>query len=156
MARIEDSRSRVLSYLDREVGASLEDVPDGGGRAGGPRPVRAAAVVRALVPTAVAAALLSQEFPTASLDTDGTLSTVMIYGLSYSEALSRIRDWMNRTHVGPVLVTDGESAEDLLGGRRKTRPRNRPGRIRTPGGVGRQVVTSGSAESEVTIGFGSV
>ena len=41
----------------------------------------------------------------------------MIYGLSYSEALARIRDWMNRTHVGPVLVTDGESAEDLLGGR---------------------------------------
>ena len=88
------------------------------------------------MPTAVAAALLSQEFPAASLDRDGTLFTVMIYGLSYSEAVARIRDWMSRTHVGPVLVTDGESAEDLLGGGRRTRPRNRPGRIRTSGGVG--------------------
>ena len=127
MAQVEDSRSRVLSYRDREIGALAP-----------PRQRstdRAAAVVRALVPTAVAAALLSQEFPAASLDQDGTLFTVMIYGLSYSEAVARIRDWMSRTHVGPVLVTDGESAEDLLGGGRRTRPRNRPGRIRTPGAV---------------------
>ena len=40
------------------------------------------------MPTAVAAALLSQEFPSATLDEDGTLFTVMIYGLSYSEALT--------------------------------------------------------------------
>ena len=97
------------------------------------------------MPTAVAAALLSQEFPAASLDRDGTLFTVMIYGLSYSEAVARIRDWMSRTHVGPVLVTDGESAEDLLGGGRRTRPRNRPGRIRTSGGVGAGEVTFDSA-----------
>ena len=71
-------------------------------------------VVRALVPTAIAAALLSQEFPSASLDTDGTLFIVVIYGLGYSEAVSRIREWMSRAHVGPVLVTDGETAEDLL------------------------------------------
>ena len=71
-------------------------------------------VVKALVPTAIAAALLSQEFPSASLDTDGTLFTVVIYGLGYSEAVSRIREWMRKAHVGRVLVTDGETAEDLL------------------------------------------
>jgi hypothetical protein len=71
-------------------------------------------VVKALVPTAIAAALLSQEFPLVSLDTDGTLFTVVIYGLSYSDAVSRIREWMTRSQFGPVLVTDGETAEDLL------------------------------------------
>jgi hypothetical protein len=85
-------------------------------------------VVRALVPTAIAAALLSQEFPSASLDTDGTLSIVVIYGLGYSEAVSRIREWMTRAHVGPVLVTDGETAEDLLEDSSRT-PRHRSPRI---------------------------
>jgi hypothetical protein len=71
-------------------------------------------VVKALVPTAVAAILLSQEFPLADLDTDGTLFTVVIYGASYSDAVTRIRAWMNKWHIGPVLVTDDESSEDLL------------------------------------------
>jgi len=71
-------------------------------------------VVKALVPTAIAAALLSQEFPLVSLDTDGTLFTVVIYGFSYTDVVSRIREWMTRSQVGPVLVTDGETAEDLL------------------------------------------
>jgi len=42
-----------------------------------------------IVPTAIAAALLSQEFPLANLDTDGTLFTVVIYGVSYSDAIAR-------------------------------------------------------------------
>lgn len=74
----------------------------------------ATSVVKALVPTAIAAVLLSQEFPTANLDTDGTLFTVVIYGASYSDAVARIRAWMTRSHIGPVLVTDGVTAEDLL------------------------------------------
>lgn len=73
-----------------------------------------AASVKALLPTALAATLLLNEFPSASLDTDGTLFTVVIYGFSYSDAVSRIREWMARTQVGPVLVTDGDTAEDLL------------------------------------------
>ena len=65
-----------------------------------------AGVIRALVPTAIAAVLLSQEFPLANLDTDGTLFTVVIYGVSYSDAIARISGWMSRSHIGPVLVTD--------------------------------------------------
>ena len=63
-----------------------------------------AGVIRALVPTAIAAVLLSQEFPLANLDTDGTLFTVVIYGVSYSDAIARISGWMSRSHIGPVLV----------------------------------------------------
>ena len=74
----------------------------------------AVAVVKALVPTAIAAALLSKEFPGASLDTDGTLFTVVIYGIGYPEAGLRIREWMTLTQGGPVLLTDGKNAEDLL------------------------------------------
>lgn len=70
--------------------------------------------VRALVPTAIAARLLAEEFPSASLISDGTLSTVVIYGIGYTDAASRIREWMAREQVGPVLVTDGETAEELL------------------------------------------
>jgi len=71
-------------------------------------------VVRALVPTAIAAVLLSQEFPLANLDTDGTLFTVVIYGVSYADAVARISGWMSRSHIGPVLVTDDETSERLL------------------------------------------
>ncbi len=70
--------------------------------------------VKALVPTAVAAMMLSQEFALASLDTDGTLFTVVIYGVSYSDAVARISRWMSRSHIGPVLVTDDETSERLL------------------------------------------
>ena len=58
-------------------------------------------VIKALVPTAIAAALLSQEFTSAALDTDGTLFTVIIYGVSYSDAVARISGWMSRSHIGP-------------------------------------------------------
>jgi hypothetical protein len=70
--------------------------------------------VKALVPTAAAAGLLSQEFPLADLVVDGTLFTVVIHAASYSDAILRIRAWMRRTHLGPVLVTDDNTAEDLL------------------------------------------
>jgi hypothetical protein len=70
--------------------------------------------VKALVPTAVAAASLSQEFSFASLETDGTLFMVVILGVGYSDAVSRIREWMTRSQISPVLVTDGETAEELL------------------------------------------
>jgi hypothetical protein len=70
--------------------------------------------VKALVPTAAAASLLSQEFPAADLVIDGTLFTVIIYAAVYSDAVARIRAWMSRTHLGPVLVTDGKTAEELL------------------------------------------
>ncbi len=70
--------------------------------------------MKALLPTAVATTLLSKEFPSATLSIDGSLFTVVIYGHSYSDAVFRIRDWMSRTHVGPVLVTDGDTGEDLL------------------------------------------
>ena len=70
--------------------------------------------VKALVPTAVAAILLSQEFPLANLDTDGTLFTVVIYGVGYSDAVTRIRAWMSTWRIGPVLVTDEQTAEELL------------------------------------------
>jgi len=70
--------------------------------------------VKALLPTAVAAALLSQEFPSATLEADGTLFTVLIFGVGYSDAVSRIREWMTRSQIGPVLVTDGETVEELL------------------------------------------
>ena len=63
-------------------------------------------VVKALVPTAAAASLLSQEFPLSDLVIDGTLCTVLIYAATYSDAVVRIRAWMSRTHLGPVLVTD--------------------------------------------------
>jgi hypothetical protein len=62
--------------------------------------------VKALVPTAVAAALLSQEFPSATLETDGTLFIVVIFGVGYLDAVSRIREWMTRSQIGPVLITD--------------------------------------------------
>ena len=70
--------------------------------------------VKALVPTAVAAALLAQEFPSATLEADGTLFTVLIFGVGYSDAVLRIREWMTRSQIGPVLVTDGETVEELL------------------------------------------
>jgi len=70
--------------------------------------------IKALVPTAIAAALLSQEFTSAALDTDGTLFTVIIYGVSYSDAVARISGWMSRSHIGPVLVTDDATSERLL------------------------------------------
>ena len=128
MAQVEDSRSRVLSYLDREIGASLEDYLTAAA-ARRATADRAAAVVRALVPTAVAAALLSQEFPAASLD-QGRHALhrddlrVELFGSGRPDTRLDEPD-----AVGPVLVTDGESAEDLLGGGRRTRPRNRPGHI---------------------------
>ncbi len=81
-------------------------------------------VVKALVPTAVAAILLSQEFPFANLDTDGTLFTVVIYGASYSDAVTRIRAWMNTSLIGPVLVTDDETAEELLSDFSPRKPRS--------------------------------
>jgi hypothetical protein len=71
-------------------------------------------VVRALVPTAAAAALLSQEFAHADLDMDGTLFTVVIYGAAYAEVVARIRAWMSRSRVGPILVTDDATTEELL------------------------------------------
>jgi hypothetical protein len=70
--------------------------------------------VKVLLPTAVAGVLLSQEFPLADLETDGTLITVVIYGVSYSEAVTRIKAWMNRSRIGPVLVTDEQTNEVLL------------------------------------------
>ena len=80
-------------------------------------------VVKALVPTAIAAVLLSQEFPAANLDTDGTLFTVVIYGVSYSDAIARISGWMSRSQIGPILVTDGETSESLLSVPAPRRPR---------------------------------
>jgi len=71
-------------------------------------------VVKALVPTAIAAALLSQEFPLANLDTDGTLFTVVIYGVSYSDAIARISGWMSRSHIGPFFLNDTATSEKLL------------------------------------------
>src|SRR5690348_670673 len=71
-------------------------------------------VVKALVPTAAAASLLSREFPVSDLVSDGSLFTVVIYAATYSDAVVRIRAWMSRTHLGPVLVTDDKTAEDLL------------------------------------------
>ena len=81
-------------------------------------------VVKALVPTAIAAVMLSQEFPAADLDTDGTLFTVIIYGVSYSDAIARISGWMSRSHIGPVLVTDDETSERLLSVPAARRPRS--------------------------------
>jgi hypothetical protein len=71
-------------------------------------------VVRALVPTAAAARSLSREFPHADLDTDGTLVTVHIYGITYSDVIGRIKEWMNRSRIGPVLVTDDMTGEKFL------------------------------------------
>lgn len=85
-------------------------------------------VVRVLLPTAVAAILLSQEFPSTSLDTDGTLFTVVIYGAGYSEAVRKIREWMSTWKIGPVLVTDGETSEDLLDDFGPRKHRRAPGR----------------------------
>ena len=82
--------------------------------------------IRALVPTAIAAGLLSQEFSLATLDTDGTLFTVVIYGVSYSDAIARISGWMGRSRIGPVLVTDGETSERLLALSRPHAPRRAP------------------------------
>ena len=53
--------------------------------------------VKALVPTAVAAALLSQEFPSATLEADGTLFTVLIFGVGNYDAVTRIPEWMKRS-----------------------------------------------------------
>ena len=50
--------------------------------------------IKALVPTAIAAVLLSQEFTSAALDTDGTLFTVVIYGVSYSDAIAA-HQWLD-------------------------------------------------------------
>lgn|GEM_PF-4944289 len=58
--------------------------------------------------------LFSQEFPLADLETDGTLITVVITGVSYSEAVTRIKAWMNTWCIGPVLVTDDHTDEVLL------------------------------------------
>ena len=79
--------------------------------------------VKALVPTTVAAALLAKEFPGATLEMDGSLSTVIIFGVGYSDAVSQIREWMTRSQVGPVLVTDGETTEELLHGIKPRQPR---------------------------------
>ena len=84
-------------------------------------------VVKALVPTAIAAALLSQEFPLAQLDTDGTLFIVVIHGVSYTDAIARIKAWMSRVQIGPVLVTDDSTAEDLLSDDPSTHSRRRRG-----------------------------
>jgi hypothetical protein len=82
-------------------------------------------VVEVLVPTAVAAALLAQEFASVDMNTDGTLFTVVIYGVSYSEAVRRISAWMTSSQLGPVLVTDGETSEELLSEVTPRRPRSR-------------------------------
>ena len=74
----------------------------------------ATGAIKALVQTSIAAALLSQEFALANLDTDGTLFTVVIYGVSYSDAIARISGWMSRSHIGHLLVTDCETSERLL------------------------------------------
>ena len=67
------------------------------------------------MPTAIAAVLLSQEFGgAATVDTIGTLFTVVIYGVSYSDAIARISGWMTRSRIGPDFVTNGETAERLL------------------------------------------
>ena len=88
--------------------------------------------VKALVPTAVAAAVLLQEFPSATLETDGTLWTVVILGIAYPDAVNRIRRSITRSHIGPVLVTDDATAEELLdesnaSRRRPLRRARRPG-----------------------------
>jgi len=71
-------------------------------------------VVRALVPTVAAARSLSREFPRADGDRDGTLVTVRIYGVSYADVIARIKDWMSRSRIGPVLVTDDKTGEVFL------------------------------------------
>jgi hypothetical protein len=80
-------------------------------------------VVKALVPTATAVSLLSQEFPLADVAVDGTLFTVVIYAVTYSDAVARITAWMSRTHLGPILVTDDKTAEELLTAVRPRRSR---------------------------------
>ena len=45
---------------------------------------------------------------------DGTLFTVVIYGAAYAEVVARIRAWMSRSRVGPILVTDDATTEELL------------------------------------------
>ena len=62
----------------------------------------------------MASVLLSQEFPGADLDANGTLFTVLIYGIAYSEVIERIKAWMKASRIGLVLVTDEETAEELL------------------------------------------
>jgi hypothetical protein len=89
-----------LDRGDREAGGGLRDMPND--------------VVKALVPTTAAASSLSQEFSLSDLAIDGTLFWVVIHGVTYSDAVARIRAWMSRTHLGPVLVTDDKTAEDLL------------------------------------------
>jgi hypothetical protein len=74
----------------------------------------AGAAIRVLVPSAAAAALLAQEFQFSELNVDGTLFTVVIAGATSAETVRRIRAWMDRSHIGPVLVTDGSSFEELL------------------------------------------
>ena len=48
------------------------------------------------------------------MEVDGTVSTVVIVGIGYSDAVARIREWMRRSHLGPVLVSDDTTAEELL------------------------------------------
>jgi hypothetical protein len=73
-----------------------------------------AVTTRVLVPTALAAVLLSREFPSSALDVDGTLFTVSVYGVAYSDVVGRVRSWMRTYRVGPALVTDDEWQEELL------------------------------------------
>lgn len=73
-------------------------------------------VVRVLVPTEAAARWLTREFPLANLAMDGTLMTVLVYGISYADVVARIREWMNSSRIGPVLVTDDRTGEELLPG----------------------------------------
>jgi len=71
-------------------------------------------VVRALVPSAAAARSLSREFPIADLDRNGTFIAVVVRGITYSDVIARIKEWRNRTRIGPVLVTDGMTGEEFL------------------------------------------
>ena len=87
------------------------------------RPNMPTSKVKALMPTAVAAALLAQEFGTATLETDGTLFTVVILGVGYPDAVARIRQWMTHSQIGPVLVTDGATIEELLDERKTHKSR---------------------------------
>jgi hypothetical protein len=45
---------------------------------------------------------------------DGTLVTVHIYGITYSDVIARIKDWLDRSRIGPVLVTDDRTGEEFL------------------------------------------
>jgi len=94
-------------------------------------------VVRALVPSEAAAHSLSREFPLADLDIDGTLAAVLIYEISYADVVARVKAWMNRSRIGPVLVTDDKTDEKFLPGFAPRRPLEDPtlGHPRPPQGV---------------------